>query len=236
MINGLTDELLLQTMEDVDMGAELSDTESLVLHDSAEMEWKEGSVESGSESENAQDTTSECMPHPPSSRAPSSCPPSSLSGFCLDDDVMDIYSDGEHQALVESVALEDLAPGPSTAKPKAASAIHKGLSLMEEDPTIKPRGLFQFFKQGTKEDFQQYVAREDDNHQAYIEEVDYEIEQFEELQYQNKKERDRLHKQKSREGKKQVEVQKGLCSPGGSKKRVSCPMNVRSASLIQDIR
>jgi len=56
MINGLTDKSILQTMEDIDIGAELSDTESLVLHNSAEMEWKEGSVESRSKSENAQDT------------------------------------------------------------------------------------------------------------------------------------------------------------------------------------
>ena len=60
--------------------------------------------------------------------------------------MIDIYSDGEHQALVESVALEDLALGPSTAKPKAASAIRNGLSLIEEDSTIKPCGLFQFFQ------------------------------------------------------------------------------------------
>ena len=44
-----------------------------------------------------------------------------------------------------------------------------------------------FLMQGTQEDFKQYVAQEDNHYQAYIEEDNHEIEQFKELQHQNKK-------------------------------------------------
>jgi len=85
-----------------------------------------------------------------------------------------------------------------------------------------------FLMQGTQEDFKQYVAQEDNHYQAYIEEDNHEIEQFKELQHQNKKGQDRLCKQKFCKRKKQVEIQKGLHSTlaGGSKKQVSYPINI----------
>ena len=138
----LANKLLSQTIDNVDMSAELSDTELPVLVKDADIEWKEGSVRSKSESEKSQNAIFESLSPLPSSQAPSSCSSSSALGFFSDNDKMDIYSDGKCQVLEKLEGFKDPKLGPSTAKPKAALAICNGLSLMEEDPTSKPHGIF----------------------------------------------------------------------------------------------
>jgi hypothetical protein len=107
-------------------------------------------------------------------------------------------------------------------KIKATSAIHEGLSMIKTKNAPQGRGLFKYFKECSREQYLEDVARETEKVQASNDQQAYAIEKANQIKAANLRERGRERKRKSRMLKKKSEVQMGLRSPGGTKRRV-CP-------------
>ena len=100
-------------------------------------------------------------------------------------------------------------------KPMVTSAIRRGLTN-----GVKT-GLFQFFSQGTREQNDEYHARETEHSEGMMQDGRYRVTATRLRQVEVKKERARIRKQKQREIMRRTETQLGLRSPGGRKHRVS---------------
>jgi hypothetical protein len=103
----------------------------------------------------------------------------------------------------------------STSKTTVTSAIRRGLM-----DGVK-KGLFQFFSQGTAEQTQEYHARETERNETIMQDDQHRVTVTRLQQAEIKRERARIRKQKEREIRKRSEMQLGLRSPGGRKRRVS---------------
>ena len=106
----------------------------------------------------------------------------------------------------------------SSKKIKATSAIHEGLSMAKN--TQQSRGLFKYFKECSREQYLMDVARETEKWTIIVDQESYAMEEANQIKKANLRERARERKRKSRLLKKNREVQKGLRSPGGTKRRV----------------
>ena len=102
-----------------------------------------------------------------------------------------------------------------TSKPTVTSAIRRGLT-----DGVKT-GLFKFFSQGTREQNNEYHARETEHSEGLMQDDRYRVTAARLQQVEVKKERARIRKKKQREVMKRTETQLGLRSPGGRKRRVS---------------
>jgi hypothetical protein len=111
-------------------------------------------------------------------------------------------------------APSDLA-SESASKPTVTSAIRTGLTN-----GVKT-GLFQFFSQGTQEQNNEYHARETEHSEEILQDDQHHVNVARVQQAETKKGHARIRKQKERAIKKRAEMQLGLRSPGGTKRRVS---------------
>jgi hypothetical protein len=118
-----------------------------------------------------------------------------------------------------SLNFEQDQPGKTPKRKKVASAIRKGLELMKESVGGK-QGLFHFFGKGTISDRNQYFSREDEKHKEHMEEEKYTSERMQKIQLDNRRERARLRKQKSRATKQALEFANSTKKLGEKKKRV----------------
>lgn len=109
------------------------------------------------------------------------------------------------------------APQTKTFKEKATSAIRTAVETAGEGG--KPR-LLDFFKIATKEEYAAHVASEREDFLNRREDVLHD-EALANLQRATReRERQRLKKQRQRSAKKNVEIQRGERSPGGTKRKV----------------
>lgn len=109
--------------------------------------------------------------------------------------------------------------GESGSKTTATSSIRKGLTMLKDEPA-QPHGLFRFFRQGSREEFRQKLALEGEKMRNSMEDINQSLEEVNLLKKANTRERARLRKEQSRRMKKNLEIEKGLRSPGGTKRRV----------------
>jgi hypothetical protein len=111
----------------------------------------------------------------------------------------------------------------SSEKKTATSAIHEGLSMVKN--TQQCRGLFKYFKECSREQYLADVARETEKCQVMVDQQAYAVEEANQIRKVNLRKRAQERKQKSRKLKKNREIQMGLRSPGGTKRRV-CPLTL----------
>ena len=111
----------------------------------------------------------------------------------------------------------------SSERKKVSSAIHEGLSLVKNTP--QSRGLFKYFKECSREQYLVDVARETEKSREIVDQQAYAMEEANQIKKVNLQQRARVRKQKSRMLKKSSEIQLGLRSPGGTKRRV-CPLTL----------
>jgi hypothetical protein len=118
----------------------------------------------------------------------------------------------------------------SLKKKKATSAIHKGLSMVKN--TQQSRGLFKYFGECSKEQYLVDVERETEKSKLMMDQQAYAMEEANQIKKVNIRKRAQERKQKSRMLKKKSEIQMGLRSPGGTKRRV-CPLTLLPYNQIK---
>lgn len=146
-------------------------------------------------------------------------------GISWDNDfkISSISSEDEEPAdlpdLLQKQPAATSKTGESGSKTTATSSIRKGLTILKDEPA-HPHGLFRFFRQGSREEFQQKLALEGEKMRNNMEDMNQRMEEANLLKKANTRERARLRKEQSRRMKKNLEIEKGLRSPRGTKRRV----------------
>lgn len=106
---------------------------------------------------------------------------------------------------------------PTVSKIQATSSIRAGLELSQGS---EPRGLLRFFKPCTVEVYNLQLAQEQEQIERQREEDQHQNELATHIKTEAKREGARLRKQKERSRKKDRDIQQGIRSPGGKKRKV----------------
>ena len=115
------------------------------------------------------------------------------------------------------------APQPASthkSQPAVLSAMRKGLDEIRSGG--EQRGLFKYFGQGTKETFKAHIDHETERSKMYLEEEAHHLQTAQQTKEDIIRERARLRKAKSRQLVRETAIRKGIRTPAGLKKRVSC--------------